>query len=69
MSLEFWGLTAEITGEIMIAFTAIMVHYRFRKEHKFDKKVLLTMHHEHFIGILGIALMAIGYLLQLPGVV
>ena len=68
MSLDIIGLTFEISGEIMIAFTAIRVHYRFRKEHRIDKRVFLSMRREHVVGITGIILLVLAYLLQLPGV-
>ncbi|HEA84523.1 MAG TPA: hypothetical protein ENI04_00890 [Candidatus Wildermuthbacteria bacterium] len=65
--MEIIGFTFDVLGKIMIAFTAIMVHYRFAKEHKIDEKVFSEMKREKIIGILGIVFIIIGYLLQLPG--
>ena len=66
MSAEFIGFTLDVIGKILVAYTAIMVHYRFLKEHKIDEKVFGTMKQERAIGIFGVALIIIGYLLQIP---
>lgn len=66
MSLEFIGFTLDVIGKIMVAYTAIKVHYRFLKEHKIDRKVFTAMKNEQVIGVLGIVLIIIGYLLQTP---
>ncbi len=64
--MEIIGFTFDVLGKIMIAFTAIMVHHRFTKEHKIDEKVFSEMKREKIIGILGIVFIILGYLLQLP---
>jgi heme/copper-type cytochrome/quinol oxidase subunit 2 len=66
MNTELLGFTFDVLGKIMVAFTAIMVHHRFRKEHKVDEKVFRSMRREQIIAIVGIVLIVIGYLLQLP---
>lgn len=66
MSLEFIGFTLDIIGKVMIAFTVIMVHRRVWKEHKIDITVYREMRREQIIGVLGIILIIIGYLLQAP---
>ena len=66
MSLEFLGFTLDVVGKVMVAFTAIMVHYRFRKEHKIDDRVFRSMRREQLLGIIGISLIILGYLLQAP---
>ena len=60
------GETLDVVGKIMIAFTVLMVHHRFRKEHKVDEKVFKAMRREQVIGLVGIALIIIGYVLRLP---
>jgi len=64
--LELVGFTLDVAGKIMIAFTAIMVHQRFWKEHKVDEKVFQTMRRERLVGIWGIVFIIAGFLLQLP---
>lgn len=66
MGLEFIGATLDVIGKIMIAYTAIMVHYRFWQEHKVDENVFTSMKRERFVGILGIILLIAGYIVQIP---
>lgn len=66
MNLEFLGFTLDVIGKIMVAYTAIAVHHHVWKEHKIDKAVFAAMKNEQIIGIIGIVLIVIGYLLQLP---
>lgn len=67
MNIEFIGFTLDVIGKIMVAFTALMVHHRFRKEHKVDERVFKSMRREQVLGILGILLIILGFLLQIPG--
>ena len=66
MSVEFIGFTLDVVGKVMVAFTAVMVHRRFRKEHKIDEKVFRAMRREQLLGITGISLIILGFLLQVP---
>lgn len=59
------GLTIHTLGELLVGFTAIMVHYRFLKEHKVDKVVLHEMKTEQIVGILGVLLIVMGYMLEI----
>lgn len=60
------GETLDVIGTVMIAFTVLMVHHRFRKEHKVDERVFKAMRREQVIGLLGIAFIVIGYFFRLP---
>lgn len=64
--MELVGFTVEVIGKIMVGFTAVMVHYRVRKEHQIDAKVFKEMRREQVIGVIGITLILIGYFLQVP---
>lgn len=66
MSLEVLGFTLDVIGKVMVAFTALMVHYRFRKEHKVDERIFKSMRREQVLAIIGILLIIIGYFLQIP---
>ncbi|MDP4007143.1 MAG: hypothetical protein Q8P55_00910 [bacterium] len=66
MNIEFLGFTLDVIGKVLVAFTALMVHHRFRKEHKVDEQVFRSMRREQVMGILGIILIVAGYLLQAP---
>jgi len=63
--METIALTLDIIGKIMIAYTALAVHSRFRKEHKIDDVVFRVMKREQTIGILGIVFMISGYVLHI----
>ena len=64
MSIEFIGFTLDVVGKVMVALTAIMVHRRFRKEHKIDERVFRAMRREQLFGVVGIFLIVLGFLLQ-----
>ena len=64
--MEFIGFTFETMGEILVAYTVIMVHHRVWKEHKIDKKVFTEMRREQVFGIIGISFIIVGYLIQIP---
>ncbi|MDP2734690.1 MAG: hypothetical protein Q8P12_00625 [bacterium] len=66
MNIEFLGFSLDVLGKIMIAFTALMVNYRFLKEHKVDERVFREMRREQVIGITGVGLIVLGYFLQAP---
>lgn len=64
--MELLGHTLDVTGKVMIAYTAIAVHHRFRKEHKIDEAVFKQMRKEQVIGVIGIILIIAGYILEIP---
>jgi hypothetical protein len=64
MNYLFWGETIETLGHLFIAYTVIMVHYRFWKEHKVDRKVFLEMRREQFIGSIGVIFLLSGYFIK-----
>jgi hypothetical protein len=66
MDIEFIGFTIYVIGEVMVAYTAIMVHYRFWREHKIDEAVFSIMKRERRVAVLGVILIIIGYFLQIP---
>lgn len=63
--IEILALTLETFGTVLIAYTAIKVHERVRKEKKIDKNVIKEMLLEKTIGFLGIALIVISYIINL----
>jgi len=64
--MELTGFILDVLGKLLIAYTAIMVHHRFLKEHKVDAAVFRTMRREQFVGVIGVILMLAGFFLQLP---
>lgn len=64
--MEFLGFTLDVIGKVMVAYTAVKVHYRFWKSHKIDAEVFKAMRKEQVVAFFGIVLIVLGYLLQLP---
>ena len=67
LNANFIGFTLDIIGKILVAYTAIAVHTRFWREHKVDEAVFKAMKNERWLAVIGIVLMIIGYVLQVPG--
>ena len=65
MGFEILALTFDFFGKFLIAMTALLVHRRIKNRHKIDKNVLKEMQLEQMVGILGIILIAIGYIIHL----
>lgn len=65
MSLEVAAVVFELSGEILIAITAIMVHRRVWREHKIDLRVYKAMRREQVMGVLGIVSLIIGKSIEL----
>jgi len=63
--LKIFGETFQMMGAVMIAYMAIKVHYRVRKEHQIDEDVFSTMKREQKVGIAGIIFVVLGYTLQI----
>jgi len=64
--MELLGHTFDTVGKIIIAYTALRVHFRFWKEHKIDDRVFKEMQKERLMGFIGISFIIIGYLLEVP---
>ncbi len=64
--LNVFGFTLDVIGKIIVAYTALAVHHRFRHEHKVDTAVFRAMKKENYYAILGIVLIILGYILQIP---
>jgi len=62
--MEFAAATFEVIGSVLIGWAALRVHHRVLNEHKIDKKVVMTMRIEQKLGVLGILLVILGYILK-----
>ena len=61
------GITLDVIGTILIAYTVLWVHNRAREERVIDFRVINEMKKERAASILGIALIIIGYMFQMFG--
>ena len=64
LGIEFLATTFDFVGKIMIAIVAILVHLKIRKAHKIDTEVLKEIYLEEIIGVVGIILIILGYVLK-----
>ncbi|MBI4599103.1 hypothetical protein HY734_02815 [Candidatus Uhrbacteria bacterium] len=58
------GKTLEVLGELCIGYLATRVHSRVVKERRIDGPVLREMRMEKHVGTIGIALIIIGFGLE-----
>lgn len=58
------AIILETTGTLLIAYAALNVHHRFYKEHKVDEAVYNEMKKERKVGIAGIALVLVSFVIQ-----
>lgn len=63
--MEIIGLTFDVVGTILIAIMALKVHHNVIKERKIDSEVFEEMKLEQFLGITGVVLLIVGYILQI----
>ncbi len=61
----FWGLTIGLLGKILLGTAVILVHSKITHEKRIDGIVLMEMHREQHIAIVGMTLMILGYLLEI----
>jgi hypothetical protein len=64
MDWNYIGFILEALGEILIGVMIIIVHRHVLREHKIDSDVLRQMKREQAIGMFSVALMTIGFFLQ-----
>lgn len=67
MNGEVVGFTLDVLGKVLLGVTVLLAHRRIVKEHRIDQEVLTEMKREQLLGLLGIVLIIVGFLLQLPG--
>ena len=61
------GITLDVIGTILIAYTVLRVHNRARGERAIDSHVINEMEKERATSIVGIVFIIIGYIFQMFG--
>ena len=61
------GITLDVIGTILIAYTVLRVHNRAREERAIDSRVINEMKKERAMSIVGIVFIVIGYIFQMFG--
>lgn len=69
MNIIFLSESLDLVGTLLIAYAALKVHYRVKKEHSIDEKVLSEMNLEMSLGILGMVLITVSYLIKVFGLI
>jgi hypothetical protein len=64
MNILFWGLTIGTIGKIIVGLAVLRVHMKIFEERKIDSAVLKYIRVEHALTVLGIALIMLGYILE-----
>ncbi len=64
--LSIIGFTSDVIGKVLLALSVYFVHSRVVREKKIDKAVLKEMRMERNMALIGLILIVIGYLMQLP---
>ena len=59
------GITFDVIGTILIAYTVLRVHNRAREERAIDSRVINEMKKERAMSIVGIVFIIIGYIFQM----
>jgi len=62
--IQIFPESIQTLGTVFIAFAALRVHHRVLFEHQIDEKVFREMKRERKVGLLGMFLVILGYLLN-----
>ena len=65
MNPNIIGLSFEFAGILIIAISVLLTHRRIAIEKYIDKIILKDLKLEIFIGVLGIILLAMGFIIQI----
>lgn len=61
MNILFWGVTLGVIGEVLVVLAVLHMHHSLVKEHRIDKKVILSYRQERWLTFIGLLLIVIGY--------
>ena len=64
MNLLLWGITLGTLGKLILGIAVLRVHIRMFEEHSIDGVVLKAIKREHYLTILGLTLIVIGYVFE-----
>jgi hypothetical protein len=64
MNLLLWGITLGTIGKLILGIAVLRVHIRIFEEHRIDGVVLRAIKREHYLTLLGLGLIVIGYVFE-----
>jgi hypothetical protein len=65
MTLDVLAVSLDFFGKFLIVVAAFMLHGRLHKEKRIDKRVIRQIRKEQSLGLAGIIIMALGYVVHL----
>ena len=65
MNFLFWGLTISVIGKVFLVVGILKAHGVISHEHRIDQKVLKSFQTEHTLTLIGLALIVIGYTMEI----
>jgi len=63
----FWGMTLTVAGKAVVILAALAIHGAISKAHKISDSVVVEYHKERNFILFGLALIIIGYALEVYG--
>jgi len=64
MNILFWAITFGAIGKILVILAVLHMHHSLVKEHRIDKKVILSYRQERLLTFIGLVLIIVGYALE-----
>jgi len=65
MNILFWGITLGMAGKVLVILAVLHMHHSLVKEHRVDRRVILTYRQERVLTFIGLILIAIGYIMEI----
>ncbi len=63
----FWGMTSSVSGKAIVILAALALHGKISKDHKISDAVVSEYHKERNFVLFGLALIVLGYALEVQG--
>jgi len=63
--MEIISTALDTLGAVFIAYAALRVHHRVLYEHKIDEEVFTTMRREQVVGIAGVIMVVLGFIVDM----
>jgi hypothetical protein len=64
MNLLLWGITLGTIGKLVLGIAVLRVHIRIFQEHSIDGVVLKAIKREHYVTVIGLLFIVVGYVCE-----
>lgn len=65
MNLLLWGITLGTIGKLILGIAVLRVHIRIFEEHSIDGVVLKAIKREHYVTVIGLLFIVVGYFFEI----